>query len=61
MFGTDKGRWSGLEASHYQWYKDVRSRGGCVSGKCLKTQALVLFPDVYKNYVDIPGFCASNG
>ena len=32
-----------------------------MSGKCLKAQALVLFPDVYKNTVDIPGFCASDG
>ena len=58
---TDKGWWPELESSLYQWYKEVRSRGGCVSGKCLKAQALLLFPDVYKNSVDIPGFCASDG
>ena len=34
--GAGKGWWPELETALYQWYKDVRARGGCVSDKCFK-------------------------
>ena len=61
IFGTGKGWWPELEARLYQWFKEVRARGGCVSENCFKNEALVLYPIVYKNSVDTPSFCASNG
>ncbi len=60
-FDTRKGWWPELEARLYQWFKEVRARGGCVSGNCFKTEASVLYPIFYKNSVDTPSFCASTG
>ena len=33
IFGTGKGWWPELEVRLYQWFKEVRARGGCVCEK----------------------------
>ena len=61
IHAANQGWWPELETQLYQWFKYIRARGGCVSEKCFKTQALLLYPEIYKKSVDIPSFCASNG
>ena len=43
IFGAGKGWWPELEARLYQWFKEVRARGGCVSEKCFNLLTTNLF------------------
>jgi hypothetical protein len=53
-FGAGKGWWPELEARLYLCFKEVRARGVCVSEKCFKAEALVLYPVVFKYSVQTP-------
>ena len=57
-----KSWWPELENELFNWFKEKRQKGACVSKSCLKIQSLAIYDEIYRNStVDIPQFCASNG
>jgi hypothetical protein len=58
----NKSWWPELENELFVWFKQQRQKGACVSDRCFKVQATVIFDEIYRNTtVAIPPFAASNG
>ena len=61
VFSDVKGWWPELENKLFDWFKQKRNEGACVSGKCLQSQAKVFYADIYRNSVNVKPFEASVG
>ncbi len=45
--GGNKSWWPELENALFNWFKQQRQKGACVSDSCFKLQALSIFDDIY--------------
>ena len=61
VFENVHGWWPELENKLFDWLKQKRNEGACVSGKCLQSQAKSFYADIYRNVVNVKPFEASNG
>ena len=60
-FTNVQGWWPELENKLFDWFTQKQNEGGCVSGKCLQSQAKIIYEEIYKNVENVKPFEASLG